>query len=122
MDAVFEIEVIEGIQRIMALRLTGSPAGDTVEVTTNVWIDALSRQARNWNPAIDKGRITQAFVRLSTQIDRWPAPYQLIQLIPYRAPQKSLPPIKLSPAQMRANQARLKAILKQLTQKMEMPK
>ncbi len=103
------------------LGLEGSPSSDVIAAAVEVWLEAIERHGQ-WNEALDKGRITQAFNRLINQYDRWPTPGKLIECIPPRAPKKALPIPKLSPAERAKNQARLRNLMNHLNQKMEMPK
>ena len=114
-------EIAEGFQKLKTLGLENSPSADIIRATVEVWVDAIERHGQ-WNEALDKGRITQAFNRLINQCDKWPTPSKLIECIPPRAPKKALPKPKLSPAERAKNVARLHNLMNHLTKKMEMPK
>ncbi|MBF0803324.1 MULTISPECIES: hypothetical protein [unclassified Neisseria] len=75
--------VIDGLTLILALRLPGTPAADTVQATAQAWSVALAA-GKAWDAEQDIPRINQAFAVLAAQADRWPAPRDLLGCLPPR--------------------------------------
>ena len=96
MEAFINNEIITGLQKLMALRLVGSPAADTIKSTAAIWIEAIGGLDVNWNADQDRGRISKGFEKLIVTCDRWPAPKQLIHCLPPRPIQAALPQPKMS--------------------------
>lgn len=84
-------EVIEGIQRLTALRLQNSPAADLMPGTVEVWFDVISTRPIQWNEELDKHRVKSAFRELCATCERWPTPTDFIRLLPPRKPPLMLP-------------------------------
>lgn len=82
--------VTEGIQGLLALRLQGAPADDTVTATAKVWIIAIETWPIAWDEQLDRPRIKTAFRTLAANCDRWPAPKNLRDALPPRPEQKKL--------------------------------
>ena len=70
--------VITGLQRLLALRLVGSPPADAIELTASVWIDAMARYPIAWNEQLDGWRINAGFDQLVWQSERWPTVKHLL--------------------------------------------
>jgi hypothetical protein len=66
------------MQRLATLGLEGQPASEVIEATATVWIERLSR----YSPE----RLSIAFDALESAATRWPAPANLIELLPQRVP------------------------------------
>ncbi|MCS4534270.1 hypothetical protein [Neisseria montereyensis] len=75
--------VVDGLTMLLALRLTGTPAVDTVQATAQAWSVALAH-GKQWDEAQDIKRIQTAFVVLSGQAKRWPSPSDLLDCMPPR--------------------------------------
>ena len=56
-----ERESARGLQGLIALRLAGAPADDSVTLTLDVWLAAIECQAVTWNEQADAERIRRAF-------------------------------------------------------------
>lgn len=84
-------EVIEGIQRLTALRLQNSPAADLMPGTVEVWFDVISTRPIQWNEELDKRRIKAGFRELCATCDRWPTPTDFLRVLPARKPALMLP-------------------------------
>ncbi|MDO1509970.1 MULTISPECIES: hypothetical protein [unclassified Neisseria] len=75
--------VVDGLTLLLALRLPGTPAADTVQATAQVWSVALAA-GKTWDAEQDIPRIQTAFSLLAAQTDRWPAPRDLLGCLPPR--------------------------------------
>ena len=84
-------EVGNGLQALLALRLKNAPAEDMVELTADIWLVAFSRRLGVVSEEIDAPRIAEGFRRYFPTAREWPAPIDVLGLIPRRPPQKSLP-------------------------------
>jgi hypothetical protein len=76
--------VIEGLQRLLVLRLPNSPASDTVVTVAEVWIAAFLNQRILWVENLDRPRINAAFLRATAEFEKWEAPVKVLQLLPAR--------------------------------------
>ena len=74
-------ELIGGLQMLLALRLSGSPAADTVAAMATAWEVALTA-GRKWNEQEDAGRFQTAFATLAGTIRYWPAPRDMLDVLP----------------------------------------
>lgn len=83
------LEIAAGLQALVAQNLKFSPAGDMITMNADVWHLALKKGCIIEH--IDAPRIRSGFERLFPQIKEWPAPAQLLELMPRRLPQQSLP-------------------------------
>jgi hypothetical protein len=79
-------EIIEGIQRLTALRLRNCPGTDLLPGTVEVWFDVISSRPVTWDQRLDSERIKTAFRELCATIDHWPTPADLIRVMPPRKP------------------------------------
>lgn len=82
-------EIAAGLQALVAQNLKFSPAGDMITRNADVWSLALRKVC--FFEQLDAPRIRTGFERLFSQVKEWPAPAQLIELMPRRLPQQSLP-------------------------------
>lgn len=82
-------ELLDGLQLMLALRLSGAPAADTVAATATAWEMALSH-GRAWDEAADQGRFQTAFRQMAAEMTWWPAPADLLARLPPRPPPKQL--------------------------------
>ena len=77
----FRGAIVEGLQFLLTLRLDGSPALDTIQVTGAAWIRSLWRR-RWWHQERDLPRIIAAFDSIAASFTSWPAPVHLIRALP----------------------------------------
>lgn len=105
-----EREVARGLQGLIALRLPGAPADDSVTLTLDIWLAALSGQAVTWSEPMDAERIRQAFRALYRTCDRWPAPKHFLDNLGNRDPPPALSAPQITEAQRQKNLARLREI------------
>ncbi|MXR36734.1 hypothetical protein [Craterilacuibacter sinensis] len=113
-----EREVARGLQGMLALRLNGAPPEDSVTLTLDIWLEALSGQPIAWDERLDARRIQQAFRLLYSHCDRWPTPRVFMDHLPARPPLMALPPPKMTEAQRQKNLTRLRTMMAQLGKKM----
>lgn len=78
--------VAAGLQRLVALRLPGTPAADMLQATAKVWIGALLSRPIDWQEARDLPRIRQAFLTLTATMDHWPSPSEFMAAFPRAEP------------------------------------
>ena len=106
-------ELISGLQMMLALRLSGSPAADTVAATAAAWEIALAK-GRKWDEQEDRGRFQTGFEILAGSTRYWPAPCDLLDALPPRPE-----PLKLEYYYQKPTAAQLKkkdALVAKLTQ------
>jgi hypothetical protein len=113
-----EREVARGLQGLVALRLPGAPGEDAVTLTLDIWLAALAVRTASWTEAQDAPRLQAAFRTLYAQCTTWPAPRQLLDALPIRAPPTALPPPPMTAEDRAANRARLAALMQQLSTRM----
>lgn len=112
-----EKQMARGLQGLIALRLPGAPAEDSVTLTLDVWLAAIESSAANWQEATHAALIQQAFRTLYRTCDRWPAPRHFIEQMGNRGPPPALPRPAISESERRRNLARLEAMMEQLSNK-----
>ena len=78
-------EIIEGIQRLLILRLKNAPALDTIDLLVDTWVYVFRSQPIDWNEPLDRPRIRQAFLSCMGKIDEFPSPRTVMQYLPARA-------------------------------------
>jgi hypothetical protein len=85
----FRRTVADGLKVLVALSLPYEPALDLMPATKKLWIHLLWNCGKAWREE-DAGRLLEAFTRLATRVDRWPAPKQLLEVLPPRPQPLSL--------------------------------
>lgn len=76
-------EIKYGLQALVVLGLEGQPAEDVLPKTADIWLGAILRgRVCCLSETIDAPRIREGFSRLISRVYRWPAPAQLIELVP----------------------------------------
>lgn len=115
-----EREIARGLQGLIALRLPGAPADDSVTLTLDVWLAAIESQTVTWNEQLDAERVRRAFRTLYRICDRWPAPKLILDNLGNRDPPKALPAPRMSPEERARNRARLADILAGLAESKQM--
>lgn len=98
-----ENAVIDGLQLLLTLRLSGAPAEDTIEKVMDVWILAFRRgRVIDWQEG-DGERVRAAFVTVAAHAERWPTPSQVLDRLPPRPERPRLPrPVRPMPPEVRA--------------------
>lgn len=82
-------EISNGLQALVAQSLKGQPAADLITLNADVWHVAL-RKALTIEE-VDAPRIRLGFEKLFQAVTEWPAPKQLLALMPSRPARVSLP-------------------------------
>lgn len=80
----FYQSVSMGLGMLLVLHLRGAPGHETIEFTEQVWVDLLWGAPVEWDQALDEGRIQRGFKKLGREVDQWPAPKQLLAMLPAR--------------------------------------
>lgn len=86
----FRRTVADGLKVLVALSLPNEPALDLMPATKRLWIHLLWNCGKVWQQGVDESRILEAFTRLATRVDRWPAPRQLLEVLPARPQPKAI--------------------------------
>ncbi|MCE8004245.1 hypothetical protein [Billgrantia ethanolica] len=110
----FRDEIFNGLARLLVLRLPSAPWEEEAEYTQQTWIEVLWAAPIGWDQERDTQRIRAAFNRLAAGADRWPAPRQMLELLPERAQQRRLPKPPMSQAKREQNRARLREMMAEL--------
>lgn len=103
--------VIEGLQKLVVLRLRNTPAQEAITAVAAVWIEVLSKHQR-WQEA-DLARVNAAFASLMATATDWPAPRHFLDHLPPKPKPQSIAPPPPSPEQ----RAQIEQMLKDLTQR-----
>ncbi|MRR33174.1 hypothetical protein EG829_00540 [bacterium] len=111
--------VMDGLSALVALRLKGTPGEDMIELTADIWVRAFRQ--RVFIRELDEPRVRVAFDRIFSQVREWPAPLDVIELMPPRPPQKALPPPKISDEEHGKMVARVKLMIGSFMQHWSMP-
>ena len=93
----FRIVIATGLQKLLALRLAGTPPEDAIVGTAEVWLEAIWNNGCRWDEQLDRERLERAFLVLFRVCDRWPPPKLYLDNIGARAPPRQLPPPPVSP-------------------------
>jgi hypothetical protein len=114
-------EIATGLQKLLALRLTGTPPEDAIIGTAEVWLEALDHCNIQWVEHLDRKRVQRAFQTLFRICDRWPAPKLLLDNLGVRDPPKALPAPSITPEEREQNRAKLREIAEELAKIKRMP-
>lgn len=114
MRSGLEREIARGLQGLIALRLSGAPADDSVTLTLDVWLVAMESLSVHWNEQLDAERVRRAFRTLYRICDRWPPPKLFLDNLGNRDPPPALPPPQISEEQRKKNVALLRELMKKL--------
>ena len=101
--------IIEGLQKLIALRLRGAPSEAGIVAVAAVWEEALCH-AEVWRGE-DLPRVRKAFAQLYADCHDWPSPKAFLDRLPPRPPPRQLPRPPVDPAKCAA----FAKTLKQLT-------
>jgi len=111
-------EVADGLAALMALRLRNAPAEDTIELTADIWEQAFMRRLGVAVEPLDAPRIAEGFRRIFPTVTEWPAPAQVMGLMPGRPPQKQLPAPEPTTEEHRENVTKIKTMVNELMDKL----
>jgi len=100
-----------GLQALVAQSLKGAPGVDTIARTADIWYVAMTRACTI--EEVDTPRIRAGFERLFACVKEWPAPRDLLDLMPARPARVSLP----APEPTEADKRKGREVLRQLTEK-----
>lgn len=84
--------LLTGLQMLLALRLPGAPAADTVAATVQVWEIALAHKRQWTGNGRDVRRFQTAFAELAATLRQWPQPADFLAALPQDIP-LSAPPL-----------------------------
>lgn len=103
-------EIASGLQKLLALRLIGTPPEDSIVGTAEVWLEAIGNGGVQWVEHLDRERVRRAFQTLFRICDRWPAPKLFLDNLGNRDPPKALPEPPITPEARERIRARLREI------------
>jgi hypothetical protein len=107
--------VVTGLQKLLALRMPGTPAAGALQATAAVWIEALENANIAWDENLDTRRIEAAFASLIRHCEQWPQPAHFF----HRLPARTYPPalgVRIDETTRRANAEKLKTIIQKFKQ------
>ena len=82
MNRWLQNEILDGLSKLICLRLDNGPAEDMIEGTAAAWGLALS-VGKEWDEERDRWRVQEGFHRLiAAGLTRWPQPGKLMELLP----------------------------------------
>lgn len=113
-------EIASGLQKLLALRLMGTPPEDAIVGTAEVWLEAMEHCGVQWVEHLDRERVQRAFQTLFRICDRWPAPKLFLDNLGNRDPPKALPAPPFTPEARERNRARLREIMESLAKSKRM--
>lgn len=105
-------EISAGLQVLVAQSLKFQPGADMIAMNADVWHLALKKVCTI--EEVDAPRIRATFERLFAQVSEWPAPKQLLELMPARPARVSLP----VPEPTEADRQKGREVLRELREKM----
>lgn len=108
-NAWLKREIASGLQALVALSLEGQPSAEILPLTADIWLAAMERRLRI--EEVDAARLKAAFRLFFPVAVRWPAPAQILELLPPRPPQPALPLPKVSDEEHKKMVARVKLMI-----------
>lgn len=84
-------EVIEGLQKLLSIRLKNAPPADVIKGTVEVWAECLQSRPIAWDEKLDVKRIKRAFTELCATCDTFPTPNDFLRVLAPREKPLSLP-------------------------------
>jgi hypothetical protein len=101
-----------GLMALVVLHLDGGPGAETVGKTAAIWYRVMKSWPIAWDEALDRQRLTDAFLVLAGQSQRWPSPTQLRALLPARQyPQPALSAPDYPAEKAKENRKKLKQMI-----------
>lgn len=82
--------IMDGLSKLILLRLEAAPGADAIVGTAATWIQALPCPS-DYSESLDALRLRKAFQLLLRNCQRWPAPRDFLDRIPPRPPTKPAP-------------------------------
>ena len=109
----FRRAIADGHNVLEALRLQGQPFTDEeAKLATRMWANVLWVVPVDWDEELDAQRLRDGFVRLASQISRWPAPAQLLEYMPRRPERERLARPTMTPDQQLTAKREVAALAK----------
>jgi len=105
-------EIAAGLQALVAQSLKFAPGADLIAMNADVWFVSLKKICTI--EEVDAPRIRAGFEKLFGQVQEWPAPKQLLELMPARPARVSLP----VPEPTEADREKGREVLRNLREKM----
>jgi hypothetical protein len=105
-------EISAGLQALVAQSLKFQPGADMIAMNADVWHVSLKKVCTI--EPVDAPRIRAGFERLFGRVEEWPAPKQLLELMPARPPRQSLPMPELTEEERNRGRAALKTLKEKL--------
>lgn len=84
-------EIVEGMQKMVLLKLTDHPALETIAVVAVTFCDVLQAKYMTWDKEQDTPRVRAAFNNIMLEESRWPTPAVFFEHLPERPAPKELP-------------------------------
>lgn len=113
-------EIASGLQKLLTLRLVGTPPEDAIVGTAEVWLEAMEHCGVEWVEHLDRERVQRAFKAVFRLCDRWPAPKLFIDHLGNRDPPKALPEPPVTREERQKNRAKLRKIMESLAKSKRM--
>ena len=82
--AWFGRAITDGIAKLVLLNLDGHPPAEMVELTRDIWVEAIWGARRDWGEDVDASRLEGGFRKLTSTCTKWPAPRALLDAMPAR--------------------------------------
>jgi hypothetical protein len=120
MDDWLRVEIITGLQKLLALRLQGTPPEDAIVGTAEVWLEGISCSRIQWNEQLDRARVQQSFAILFSSCEYWPSPKLFMAHLGSRVLPKALPDPPLTAEEQQQVKNKLRDIIEQLTKGQKM--
>lgn len=115
-------EVADGLSALVALRLENAPGEDVLDKTADIWELAFMRELGRYAVEdLDAVRIRDGFGRCFPQVRRWPAPREVIELMPRRPAVLALAAPPHDPSSVQEEYRVCKPILEELIGKFSLP-
>ena len=112
-------EIGSGLQALLSLRLKDAPPAETITGTAEIWVRAfVARIGSTARGEVDAPRIRAAFCAIFPRIREWPAPIDVIELMPPRPPQPKLPEPEIPEEERQQKVQELKEIMEDLIVKL----
>jgi len=91
------MEIVCGLQALVVQSLKNQPAAELITMNADVWYVAMKKSLTV--ASVDAPRIRKGFERLFAKVQEWPAPKQLLELMPPREARVALPAPKPTEAE-----------------------
>ena len=82
--------ITEQLSILIALSLPYRPSDEMFPITVKVWIETFGTALGRADQSLDEPRIRAAFKEARTKLTKWPAPFQILELLPRRPEVKKI--------------------------------